>query len=52
VRSLVQEEDEMIPKETTQTVALEQASTLGVLKLFAAHQRNIIGPLSQTEIFK
>jgi len=30
--------------ESTQTVALERASSLGVLKLFAAHPGNLVGP--------
>jgi hypothetical protein len=47
VLSLDQEEDEVIPMESTQKVALEQASSLGVLKLFVAHPRNLVGPLSQ-----
>jgi hypothetical protein len=45
VRSLDQEENEMIPMESTQTVALKQASSLGVLKLFVAHPKNLAGPL-------
>ena len=40
----------MIPMESTQTVALEQASSLGVLKLFAAHPRILFGPLLQSDL--
>ena len=40
----------MIPMESTQTVALERASSLGVLKLFVAHPRNLVGPLSQSDL--
>jgi hypothetical protein len=36
----------MIPMESTQAVALERASSLGVLELFIAHPRNLVGPLS------
>ena len=42
----------MIPMESTQTVTLEQASSLGVLKLFVAHPRNRVGPLSQSDVFE
>ena len=42
----------MIPMESTQTVALERASSLGVLKLFVAHPRNLVGPLSQTDLIE
>jgi hypothetical protein len=31
----------MIPMELTQTVALERASSLGVLKLFVAHPQKL-----------
>jgi hypothetical protein len=44
VRSPVQEEDEIIPIESNQTVALGRASSLGVMKLFAAHPRNLDEP--------
>lgn len=47
--SLDQEVVEIIPMESTQTVAFEQASSLGVLKLFVAHPRNLVGPLSQPD---
>ncbi len=43
--SFDQEEDEMIPMELTQTVALERASSRGVLKLCVVYPRKFIGPL-------
>ena len=42
----------MIPMESTQTVALERAFSLGVLKLFVAHPRNFVGPLSQSDLIE
>jgi hypothetical protein len=35
----------MIPMESTKTGALEWASFPGVLKLFVANPRNLVGPL-------
>ena len=42
----------MIPMESTQTVDLERASSLGVLKLFVTHPRNLVGLLSQSDIIE
>jgi hypothetical protein len=42
----------MIPMESTQTIPLEQAFSLEVLKLFVAHPRNRISPLLQSEIIE
>jgi hypothetical protein len=42
----------MIPMGSTQTVALERASSLGVLKLFVAHPRNLVGPLLQSDLIE
>jgi hypothetical protein len=52
VRSLDQEEDDVILMGSTKTVALELASSLGVLKLFVAHPKNLVGPLSQSDIIE
>ena len=42
----------MIPMESTETVALERASSLGVLTLFVAHPRNLVGPLTQSDLIE